>query len=90
MEFFEPDFHRFPCLKLCIEAGEIGGTAPAVVNAANEIAVDLFLREKIGFTEISEIVAQALRNHKPQKADSVEIIEQADRETRQKIAAQYK
>jgi 1-deoxy-D-xylulose-5-phosphate reductoisomerase len=90
MEFFEPDFDRFPCLRLCIEAGEIGGTAPVVVNAANEVAVDLFLREKIGFTGISEIVAQALRNHKPLKADSVEVIEQADKETRQEITARYK
>ncbi|MCL2690081.1 MAG: 1-deoxy-D-xylulose-5-phosphate reductoisomerase [Chitinispirillia bacterium] len=85
MEFFEPDFDRFPCLRLCIEAGEIGGTAPAVVNAANEVAVDLFLRGKIGFTGISEIAAQALRNHKPHKADSVEVIEQTDRETRREI-----
>ena len=89
MEFFEPDFHKFPCLGLCIEAGETGGTAPAVVNAANEAAVDLFLREKIGFTGICEIVAQALRNHKPLKADSVEVIEEADRETRRQIAERY-
>ncbi|MDR0307109.1 MAG: 1-deoxy-D-xylulose-5-phosphate reductoisomerase [Chitinispirillales bacterium] len=89
MDFFEPDPDRFPCLKLCIEAGEMGGTAPAVVNAANEVAVDLFLREKIGYTGIAEIVALALRNHKSIKADSVEVIEQADKETRQEIIARY-
>lgn len=85
LDFSEPDLDRFPCLRLCIEAGEMGGTAPAVVNASNEIAVQAFLEEKIKFNEIAEIVAYALRTHKNAPADSVEIIEEADRLTRQNI-----
>lgn len=90
LEFFEPDLDKFPCLQLCLQAGEMGGTAPAVVNAANEMAVDLFLKGRIGFTGIPEIVASALRNHKAEQAHSVEVIEWADRETRQRITSDFK
>jgi 1-deoxy-D-xylulose-5-phosphate reductoisomerase len=90
LEFFDPDMDRFPCLKLCIDAGKAGGTAPAAVNAANEVAVDLFLNKRIKYTEIAEIVESALTEHNPLKADSVEAIEDADRETRRKITEKYK
>jgi 1-deoxy-D-xylulose-5-phosphate reductoisomerase len=76
LSFFEPDFDRFPCLRLCIEVGKTGGTAPVVLNAANEVAVQLFLNKKIGFHQ--------------KKADSAEIIENTDAETRKEIAAQFK
>jgi len=89
LEFFDPDMEKFPCLKLCIDAGKAGGTAPAVVNAANEVAVDLFLNKRIGYTGIAEIVEEALSQHNPQKADSVEVIENADLETRKKIVTKY-
>ncbi len=89
LDFFEPDLEKFPCLRLCLEAGEMGGTAPAVVNAANEVAVDLFLNGRIRFSGIAEIVASALRNHKTEVADSVEVIEEADRITRQRIISEY-
>jgi 1-deoxy-D-xylulose-5-phosphate reductoisomerase len=85
LDFSEPDLDRFPCLRLCLEAGRMGGTAPAVVNASNEVAVQAFLEGKIKFNEIAEIVAFALRTHKNTPADSVEIIEEADRLTRNKI-----
>ncbi len=85
LDFSEPDLDRFPCLRLCLEAGQMGGTAPAVVNAANEVAVQAFLEGKIKFNEIAEIVAFALRTHKNTPADSVEIIEEADRLTRANI-----
>ncbi|MCL2218356.1 MAG: 1-deoxy-D-xylulose-5-phosphate reductoisomerase [Chitinispirillia bacterium] len=90
LEFFDPDMDKFPCLKLCIDAGETGGTAPAVINAANEVAVDLFLNRRIAYTGIAEIVESALTEHTPLKADSVEVIEDADRETRRKIINKYK
>lgn len=57
-----------------------------VVNAANEVAVQAFLDEKIGFGEIAEIVAYALRNHDSVAADSVEVIEETDRFTREMIS----
>lgn len=63
----------------------MGGTAPAVVNASNEVAVQAFLEGKIKFNEIAEIVAFALRTHKNTPADSVEIIEETDRLTRGNI-----
>ncbi|MFP4163133.1 MAG: 1-deoxy-D-xylulose-5-phosphate reductoisomerase [Chitinispirillaceae bacterium] len=90
LEFSEPDLDKFPCLQLCLEAGEMGGTAPAVVNAANEVAVELFLSGRISFTGIGEIVASALRNHKTEQAHSIEIIEWADKETRQQITSDFK
>ena len=89
LEFFDPDMERFPCLRLCIEAGKAGGTVPAAVNAANEVAVDLFLNRRIAFTGIAEIVEDALSRHAPQKADSVEAIEGADRETRRVILEKF-
>jgi 1-deoxy-D-xylulose-5-phosphate reductoisomerase len=60
LEFFAPDFDKFPCLGLAYRAGRLGGTAPAVLNAANEVAVARFLEERIAFTEIPEIIAAVL------------------------------
>ena len=85
LQFLNPDFDRFPCLRLCFEAGEEGGTAPTVINAANEVAVQAFLNGKISFTEIGEIVAYALHNHRTVPADSIKIIEEADIKTRKTI-----
>ena len=66
LTFEEPDFERFPCLKLAFEALERGGSAPAILNVANETAVNLFLEGKIGFTDIAVAIKKAL--------DSTEII----------------
>jgi len=84
LDFFEPDMEKFPCLKLCVEAGKTGGTAPAAINAANEVAVELFLNKKIAFTDIAKIVGNALNEHKPVKADSVDVIMEVDKEVREK------
>jgi 1-deoxy-D-xylulose-5-phosphate reductoisomerase len=89
LEFFEPDHDRFPCLRLCIEAGTMGGTAPAVVNAANEVAVEAFLAGRIPFTAIAEAVACALEKHTVRPADSLEAIEAADTEIRANILKSY-
>jgi 1-deoxy-D-xylulose-5-phosphate reductoisomerase len=89
LEFYEPDYKRFPCLALCIEAGKVGGTAPAVVNAANEVAVESFLSGRIGFTAIAEMVAFALDKHTVVPADSLESIEEADRRTRSSILQRF-
>ena len=89
LEFFEPDYRRFPCLRLCIEAGKKGGTAPAVVNAANEVAVEAFLAGRIPFTAIAETAAFALEKHGVRPADSLETIEEADRETRAAVAGRF-
>ena len=59
-----PDISRFPCMKLAAEAGAKGGTCPAVLCAADEIAVELFLVGRIGFSEIAKLVEDALSNHR--------------------------
>jgi 1-deoxy-D-xylulose-5-phosphate reductoisomerase len=89
LEFFEPDYERFPCLRRCIEAGKTGGTAPAAVNAANEVAVQAFLDGRIGFTDIAGMVTFALEHHLAQPADSLEAIEAADRQIRETILDSY-
>jgi len=89
LEFFEPDFERFPCLRLCIEAGKKGGTAPAVANASNEVAVEAFLAGRIPFTAIAEMVGFALEKHSARPAGSLEAIEVADQETRASVLNNY-
>ena len=61
LEFKEPDERHFPCLRLAREVAETGGTAPVILNAANEIAVDAFCNGRIRFTQISEFVDRALQ-----------------------------
>jgi len=82
LNFEAPDFSRFACLRLAYEALRSGGTAPAILNAANEIAVDAFLGEKIAFTRIPEIVEQTLSQLDSQPADSIATILSADSEAR--------
>jgi 1-deoxy-D-xylulose-5-phosphate reductoisomerase len=60
LEFFAPDFDKFPCLALAYKAGSLGGTAPAIVNAANEVAVARFLDEEIAFMDIPAVIAEVL------------------------------
>jgi len=89
LEFFEPDFNRFPCLRLCIEAGRQGGIAPAVINAANEVAVEAFLAGRMPFPAIAETVTRAFEKHRPRAADSLETIEEADRLTRETVRREH-
>ena len=63
LTFQKPDFDKFPCLKLAYQAIEQGGTTPAVLNAANEVAVQNFLRKKIAFSDIAKYVDKALQKH---------------------------
>lgn len=76
LSFEAPDLERFPCLRLAFEACRTGGTFPAVLNAANEVAVEAFLGQRIGFTEIPRRVAEALEAHRaPGEADLAAILE---------------
>ncbi len=68
LEFEPPDLNRYPCLRLAYEAARIGGTMPAVLNAANEVAVRLFLEEKIPFTAIPALVEQTMGAHQSEQA----------------------
>jgi 1-deoxy-D-xylulose-5-phosphate reductoisomerase len=76
---FEPiDYERFPCLKLAMDAGKSGGTYPAVLCAADEVAVELFLSHRISFTDIAKIVQQTLEQHRTISQPSLEEILAAD------------
>ena len=76
---FEPvDYDRFPCLKLAVDAGKSGGTYPAVLCAADEVAVELFLSHRISFTDIAKIVQKTLEQHRNISQPSLEEILAAD------------
>lgn len=76
---FEPvNYSRFPCLSSAVKAGKAGGTYPAVLCAADEVAVDLFLSHRIGFRDISRIVDAALQQHENTAQPSLEEILSAD------------
>jgi len=72
LEFSEPDVERFPCLGLAFRALELGGAAPAVVNAANEVAVQAFLDGRVGFMDIPAAIESALDEHGGESAASVD------------------
>jgi 1-deoxy-D-xylulose-5-phosphate reductoisomerase len=86
MSFEAPDEQAFPCLRLAREAGEQGGTAPAILNAANEEAVGAFLAGRIGFMDIPRGVAQALECVPSGPADSLEAVMAADAAARDAVA----
>ena len=85
LTFEPPDFNTFPCLKSAIEAGKQGGTYPAVLCAADEVAVELFLAQRIKFTDIARLVELALNKHKSITHPSLEEIMAADAWAREKV-----
>ena len=87
LTFEAPDMNKFPCIALAFEAGKAGGTLPAVMNAANEVAVEYFLKEKITFLDIPELIEKAMANHTPAKNYTLEEILEIDQSTRQEVAA---
>jgi len=86
LDFQEPDNVNFPCLNLARDSFSRGGTAPAVMNAANEVAVAAFLDRKISFTDIPFFIEKALSNASIVDADSLEKILEADLTTRRTLA----
>lgn len=89
MTFFKPDEATFRCLALAKKAGEIGGTMPTIMNAANEIAVAAFLKDKIGFLDIASTVEEAMAKFTPQQNPTIEEIIETDREVRAQICQRY-
>lgn len=85
LTFEAPDMDAFPCLGLANRALEAGGTMPAVMNAANEVAVGLFLDHKISLDRIPAIIEEQMTRHTPVPADSLDSILMADRETRDRV-----
>lgn len=90
LTFEQPDFDRFPCLALAYEAIERGGNMPAVMNAANEVAVQAFLDGRIRFTQIADIIAKAMNTFSHIKQPSLEDYFMTDREVRTELQNEYK
>ncbi|MFC2005002.1 1-deoxy-D-xylulose-5-phosphate reductoisomerase [Chloroflexota bacterium] len=86
LTFEQPDFDTFPCLKLAIEAGKKGETYPAVLCAADEAAVELFLSKRIKFSDIARFVEQTLAEHKSTAHPTLEEIMAADTWAREKVS----
>jgi len=78
LNFFEPDFNRFPALKLAYRAAEDGESMPAVMNAANEVAVDAFLSGKIKFTDIAMLIEKTMDAHEAHALGSIDEVLSAD------------
>lgn len=83
LSFCEPDFARFPCLKLAYDALNAGGSAPCVLNAANEIAVAEFLAGHIRFTDIARVVAHCLEHHDLSSLNNIDDLLALDKNVRQ-------
>ncbi len=81
LTFENPDYDAFPCLRLAFDAMRAGGTLPAVLNGANEIAVGAFLKQEIGFTDIADIIENVMKRHvvniRPNLNDIIEVDEWA-------------
>ena len=85
LSFSEPNFELFPCLKYACDAGIKGGTLPAVLNAANEIAVYAFLEDKIKFLDIPKLISKMMQEHKIIKNPSLNEILDVDKEVKEEI-----
>jgi 1-deoxy-D-xylulose-5-phosphate reductoisomerase len=83
LDFEAPDLDKFPCLGLAYKALLMGQSAPTILNAANEVAVDAFLVESITFNQIAELIEFCMSNMKPQPLDSIETVLEVDSKTRQ-------
>lgn len=83
LEFFPPDREKFPCIRLAYECLEKGGTYPAALNAANEVAVRFFLEGRIRFSVIPEIIEEVLNKHRPCPVQDLETVLEADRHARE-------
>ena len=93
LTFEAPDEKRFPALSLAREADRVGGTMPAVLNAANEVAVQYFLEEKLSFPGIWQVVEAVMRKHSKVDSPDLEVIVAADQEARkvaQEVVKQVK
>lgn len=82
LDFDPPDFDRFRCLHLAYEAARVGGTVPAILNAANEVAVAAFLERQLPFTAIPELIEHCLNTVSYQSAETLDTVLEADRQAR--------
>jgi 1-deoxy-D-xylulose-5-phosphate reductoisomerase len=87
LSFEEPDRSTFPALDLAFQAGERGGSSPAVLNAADEVAVEAFLQRRLGFLGIMDVVSSTLATVQWRPVETVEDVVDADREARETAAS---
>ena len=87
LTFFSPDHDRFPCLQLGYDTLKIGGTMPAVLNAANEIAVAAYLQKGIGFLDIADVIRSTMDTHTLRQVHTLDDALEADRWAREKAGA---
>jgi 1-deoxy-D-xylulose-5-phosphate reductoisomerase len=87
LTFFEPDFNKFECLKLAYDVIDTGGTAPCILNAANEIAVNKFINKKIKFSQISQLINKALDKIENHSDPDIETIFECDKKTRELVSS---
>ncbi len=83
LDFEPPDLEAFPCLGLAYAAGRVGGTAPAWLNAANEVAVDAFLKGLMPWASIADVISETLDGHDGTEPDSADVVIEADRKARE-------
>lgn len=82
LDFEAPDTQKFPCLRLAFDALKVGGNAAAIMNAANEVAVEAFIKEKIGFTDIPALIESVMENSPIQAVTDLEMLISSDQEAR--------
>ena len=83
LTFEQPDFNNFPCLKFAFDALKVKGTAPAMLNAANEVAVDAFLEQRIKFMDIPRVIDKVLNYFPVEGVESIDAVLSADTKARQ-------
>ena len=86
LRFMKPDTGKFRCLELALSAAQIGESMPAVLNGANEVAVEFFLQGRIGFLQIPSLIEKTMNAHTPFVIDSIEKVMEADAWARQRAA----
>jgi 1-deoxy-D-xylulose-5-phosphate reductoisomerase len=83
--FEEVDYNKFKCIKLAYQAGSSGGTYPVVLNVANDLSVELFLKNKINFLDIERNIEESLSNHSSKSNPDINDIRQTIKDTEQYI-----
>ncbi len=84
LEFLEPDLEKFPCIGLAYQALREGRSFPAALNAANEVAVEAFLSDRLSFGQIPSVSARVLESHQSRPMDDIDMVLEVDRESRDK------
>ncbi len=87
LTFLAPDMRKFKCLELAFNALNSGGTAPCILNAANEVAVDKFLKGKIKFSQIPQLISQAMEKIENHRSPDLDVIFECDKNTREFVLA---